>query len=172
MARDTAGAPGAIINSKRPSGASPNPARPDLGQGSPQMPEADTEHATAGDTGHAPGETITTPRRRGLKFAPNRVWLLQIRWRPRCPFDRSGLANKRSPPHAPAMFVITEADEAAIRAVCQQRGEFAAAIELRRRFPGITDNAQARECVRTIAAWKPLPRVKRIPKVPRLRRKI
>jgi hypothetical protein len=70
------------------------------------------------------------------------------------------------------MFVITEADEAAIRAVCQQRGEFAAAIELRRRFPGITDNAQARECVRTIAAWKPLPRVKRIPKVPRLRRKI
>ena len=70
------------------------------------------------------------------------------------------------------MFVITEADEAAIRAVCQERGEFAAAIELRRRFPGITDNAQARECVRTIAGWKPLRPVKRIPKVPRLRRKI
>ena len=43
-----------------------------------------------------------------------------------------------------AMFVVTEADAAAIRAVYEQRGEFAAAIELRRRFPGITDNAQAR----------------------------
>jgi hypothetical protein len=42
------------------------------------------------------------------------------------------------------MFVVTEADAAAIRALYQQRGEFAAAIELRRRFPGITDNAQAR----------------------------
>ena len=37
------------------------------------------------------------------------------------------------------------------------------------RFPGITDNAQARECARTIAGWKPLPPVKRTPKVPRLR---
>ena len=48
----------------------------------------------------------------------------------------------------------------------EQRGEFAAAIELRRRFPGITDNAQARECARTIAGWKPLPLppVKRMPK--------
>ena len=50
------------------------------------------------------------------------------------------------------MFVVTEEDEAAIRAVYQQRGEFAAAIELRQRFPGITDNAQARECARTTAA--------------------
>jgi hypothetical protein len=41
------------------------------------------------------------------------------------------------------MFVITEADAAAIRAVYQQRGEFSAAVELRRRFPGITDSAQA-----------------------------
>jgi hypothetical protein len=32
-----------------------------------------------------------------------------------------------------------------------------AAVELRRLFPGITDNVQARECVRTIAGWKPLP---------------
>jgi hypothetical protein len=65
------------------------------------------------------------------------------------------------------MFVVTEAEAAAIRAVYQQRGEFSAALELRRRFPGITDNAQAREC----ASWKPLPlRRKRMPKVPRLRR--
>ena len=48
-------------------------------------------------------------------------------------------------------------DAAAIRAVYEQRGEFAAALELRQRFPGITDNAQARECARTIAGWKPLP---------------
>ena len=46
-------------------------------------------------------------------------------------------------PHAPAMFVVTEAEAAAIRAAYEQRGEFAAAVELRRRFPGITDNAQA-----------------------------
>jgi hypothetical protein len=46
------------------------------------------------------------------------------------------------------MFVVTEVEAAAIRAVFEQRGEFAAAIELRRRFPGIRDNAQARECAR------------------------
>ena len=69
------------------------------------------------------------------------------------------------------MFVVTEANAAAIRAVYQQRGEFAAAVELRQRFSGITDNAQARACARTIAGWKPLPLrpVKRMPKVPRVR---
>jgi putative SOS response-associated peptidase YedK len=41
------------------------------------------------------------------------------------------------------MFVVTEAEAAAIRAVYQQRSEFSAALELRRRFPGITDNGQA-----------------------------
>jgi hypothetical protein len=54
------------------------------------------------------------------------------------------------------MFVVTEADAAAIRAVYQQHGELSAAVELCRRFPGITDNAQARECARTIAGWKPM----------------
>ena len=68
------------------------------------------------------------------------------------------------------MFVVSDAEAAAIRAVYQQRGEFAAAVELRRLFPGVTDNAQARECARTIAGWKPLRPVKRMPKVPRLRR--
>jgi hypothetical protein len=70
------------------------------------------------------------------------------------------------------MFVVTEAEAAAIRAAYEQRGELSAAIELRRRFPGITDNAQARECARTIAGWKPLRlrAVKRMPKPPRLRR--
>jgi hypothetical protein len=68
------------------------------------------------------------------------------------------------------MFAVTEEDEAAIRALYEQRGEFAAAVELRRRFPGITDNARARECARAIAGWNPLRAVKRMPKVPRLRR--
>jgi hypothetical protein len=47
-----------------------------------------------------------------------------------------------------SMFVVTEAEAATIRAVFEQQGEFAAAVELRRRFPGIGDNAQARECAR------------------------
>ncbi len=55
------------------------------------------------------------------------------------------------------MFVITEADAAAIRATFDQEGELSAAIELRRRFPGITDNTEARACARSIAGWKPLP---------------
>jgi hypothetical protein len=32
-----------------------------------------------------------------------------------------------------------------------------AAVELRRLFPLITDMAEARQCARTIAGWKPLP---------------
>ena len=55
------------------------------------------------------------------------------------------------------MFVVTEADAAAIRAAFDRGGELSAAVELRRLFPGVTDNAEARECARTIAGWKPLP---------------
>jgi hypothetical protein len=54
------------------------------------------------------------------------------------------------------MFVVTEADAAAIRDVFDQEGELSAAIELRRRFSGVTDNAKARACARTIAGWKPI----------------
>jgi hypothetical protein len=60
-------------------------------------------------------------------------------------------------PMVPGMFVVTEADAAAIRAAFDQGGELSAAVELRRLFPGVTDMAEARECARTIAAWKPLP---------------
>jgi hypothetical protein len=67
------------------------------------------------------------------------------------------------------MFVVTDAEAAAIRAVYEQCGEFAAAIELRRLFPGITDNAQARKCARTIAGWQPLP-LRTVKRMPRLRR--
>ena len=90
---------------------------------------------------------------------------------PACPSSWQHIAGHTVSPHAPAMFVVTEEDAAAIRAVYEQRGEFAAAVELRQRFPGITDNAQAQECARTIAGWKPLPLrpVKRMPKAPRLR---
>ena len=53
------------------------------------------------------------------------------------------------------MFVISETDADAIRAAFRQGGEFSAAIELRRLFPGIPDNDQTRDCARTIAGWKP-----------------
>jgi hypothetical protein len=54
-------------------------------------------------------------------------------------------------------FVVTEADAAAIRAMFNQEGELSAAIELRQRFPGVTDNAKARAFARSIAGWTPLP---------------
>ncbi len=59
--------------------------------------------------------------------------------------------------HAGATFIVTEAGAAAIRAAFHEEGELSAVIELRRRFPGITDHAQARACVRTIAGWKSPP---------------
>ena len=55
------------------------------------------------------------------------------------------------------MFVVTEADAAAIRAVFHEEGELSAIIELRQRFRGITDHAQARAGVRIIAGWQPPP---------------
>jgi hypothetical protein len=47
------------------------------------------------------------------------------------------LAGHEARSHAPRMFVVTEAEAAAIRATFEQRGELAAAVELRRLFPGI-----------------------------------
>ena len=57
----------------------------------------------------------------------------------------------------PQMFMVTEENAAAIRAAFDQDGELSAVVELRRRFPGITDNAHARTCVRSIAGGTPLP---------------
>ena len=69
------------------------------------------------------------------------------------------------------MFCVSEAEAAAIRTAYEQGGEFSAAIELRRLFPGITDNAKARECARAIPAWTPLPApVPKVPRRPRRRR--
>jgi hypothetical protein len=53
------------------------------------------------------------------------------------------------------VFVVSEAEAAAIRTAFDRDGELSAAVELRRLFPGITDIMQARECARTIAGWKP-----------------
>lgn len=59
------------------------------------------------------------------------------------------------PRQAMGMFVIPDADAVAIRAVFAEEGELSAVIELRRRFPGVIDNAKARACARTIAGWTP-----------------
>jgi hypothetical protein len=67
------------------------------------------------------------------------------------------------------MFSVSEAEAAAIRAAYERGGELAAAVELRRHFPGTISNAQARECARVIAGWKPRP-LKELPKRPRLPR--
>jgi hypothetical protein len=69
----------------------------------------------------------------------------------------TALASRVASHHAFAMFLVTEADAEAIRTIFNQEGELSAAIELRRRFPGITDNAKARPHVRTITGWKPPP---------------
>jgi hypothetical protein len=66
------------------------------------------------------------------------------------------LADRGAHLHALGMFVVSEADAVAIRAAFDQAGELSAVVELRRRFPGITDNVQARACVRTITGWRPL----------------
>jgi hypothetical protein len=63
------------------------------------------------------------------------------------------------------LFTVDDATAEAIRTAFDQGGELSAVVELRRHFPGITNPEQARVCVRTIAAWKPLP-----PQPPRARR--
>jgi hypothetical protein len=67
------------------------------------------------------------------------------------------LAGQGRRSHGSAMFVVTEAEAAAIRAAFDRGGELLAAVELRRLFPAITDTAEARACARTIAGWKPVP---------------
>jgi hypothetical protein len=63
------------------------------------------------------------------------------------------------------MFAVDEQTAEAIRRAFNESGELAAMVELRRYFPLIQDNVQARACVRTIAGLKPLP-----PKPARARR--
>jgi hypothetical protein len=63
------------------------------------------------------------------------------------------------------MFIVDELTAAAIRKAYVESGELSAVVELRRHFPGIADNENARLCVRTIVGWQPLP--PRPPKKPR-----
>jgi hypothetical protein len=53
------------------------------------------------------------------------------------------LAVPVPPHHPPRMFVVSETQAAAIRTAFERGGELSAALELRRLFPGITDNAEA-----------------------------
>ena len=55
------------------------------------------------------------------------------------------------------MFCVTESDAAAIRTAFDQGGEFSAAVELRRLFPGVNDMTEARAWARTLASWTPPP---------------
>jgi hypothetical protein len=53
------------------------------------------------------------------------------------------------------MFVVAEETAEAIRRAWEGGGELAGVVELRRRFPLIADNANARRCVRAIVGWAP-----------------
>jgi hypothetical protein len=53
------------------------------------------------------------------------------------------------------MFTVDELTAEAIRRAVADGGELAGMVELRRHFPLITDNADARRCVRVIAGWTP-----------------
>ncbi len=53
------------------------------------------------------------------------------------------------------MFAVDEAAALAIRQACQDGGELSGVVELRRRFPGIIDNARARLCLQAIMSWAP-----------------
>jgi hypothetical protein len=75
------------------------------------------------------------------------------------------LLGRDSLAHADTMFVVNESMAEAIRRTFEEDGELSAVIELRRHFPGIMDNENARLCVRTIASWQPLPPLP--PKKPR-----
>ncbi len=52
------------------------------------------------------------------------------------------------------MFIVTEEDAAAVRSTLAASGELAAAVELRRRFPGL-NLSQARTWAVAIAGWRP-----------------
>ena len=55
------------------------------------------------------------------------------------------------------MFTVSDAEAAAIRTAFEEGGELSAALELRRLFPGVSDNVKARAFARTIAGWTPRP---------------
>ncbi len=54
------------------------------------------------------------------------------------------------------MFTVDEATADAIRLAYDEGGELAGVVEFRRHFP-LIDSAHARDCVRQIAGWRPIP---------------
>jgi hypothetical protein len=56
------------------------------------------------------------------------------------------------------MFAVDGPPAEAIRRLFNKSGELSAVVELHRHLPVVSDNEQARACVRTVASWKPLPR--------------
>ena len=52
------------------------------------------------------------------------------------------------------MFMISDAEIAAIHGAFEHGGEFAATLEARRLWPPLSLK-EARDCVLTIATWKP-----------------
>lgn len=65
------------------------------------------------------------------------------------------------------MFMVSAEEADLVRAAYERGGEFSAAVELRRLFPGLLDSEDTRECARTIAGWKP----RALPERPRIRRR-
>jgi len=61
---------------------------------------------------------------------------------------------------------VSDSEATAIRRAFEESGELAAAVELRRLFPGVP-HERARECARIIAGWSPLPVV-----IPRPRKRL
>jgi hypothetical protein len=58
------------------------------------------------------------------------------------------------------MFSLTENEIASVHAAFEAGGEFAASVELRRLFPGITDLQKARQCARIVVGWpRPAPAI-------------
>jgi hypothetical protein len=55
------------------------------------------------------------------------------------------------------MFMVDEEAAAAVRRAWDEGGELSAVVELRRHFPLITDNANARRCVHAIVGWAQRP---------------
>jgi hypothetical protein len=64
--------------------------------------------------------------------------------------------------HPAEMFIVTEEAAAAVRAAYEQGGELAAAVELRRLFPGLANNEDTRICSFCQRAWTTMS-VQRIP---------
>ncbi len=67
------------------------------------------------------------------------------------------LARGGAAPHVRPMFIVDDATAEAIRRAYNEEGELAGVVEFRRHFPLITDAALARDCVRRIVGWRPLP---------------